>query len=291
MYEKINNCPTCNHIKFNNYKIVKDHSISGESFALVQCDNCGLIITNPRPDKSHIGKFYESENYISHSNSSNGLVSILYKAVRSYTLNSKIRLIKKYNPNPKLLDYGCGTGHFLNKCQSINWDVNGIEPNPNANDHASSNTGLNISSDLSQLPNNDSFDIITAWHVLEHVHDLNDTFSNLKKALTTSGHMFVALPNYKSADAQHYDSQWAGYDVPRHLYHFSQRTISTFIKKHKMTIVDTVPMPFDAYYVSLLSEKYKGKSDLFEAFSQGYDSNKKAKLSTDYSSLIYVIKK
>lgn len=292
MYEKLDNCPLCKGHKFTNHLIVNDHSVSTESFALMRCDDCSLIFTNPRPDSENIWRYYQSDQYISHTNSTRNLRELLYKLVRIYALRSKLSLIRKYHPNPSLLDYGCGTGHFLQHALNNKIQVLGIEPTKETTIPKNSAIYNHTFTDLNSLPAKQSFDIITAWHVMEHVHNLRDTFKALVKKLNDGGHLILALPNPSSHDAIKFQEYWAGYDVPRHLYHFNQTSIKTIAKKFKLKLVDTVPMYFDAFYVSMLSEKYKGnKQPLLQGLIQGYNSNNSAKKSGEYSSLIYVLKK
>jgi len=291
-YQKIDKCPLCGHTHFTNTIICADHSVSKESFALVKCNNCSFTFTNPRPDEANIGKYYESEDYISHANKKTNLVNAIYKLVRVYTLNQKRKLIGQYAEKGNLLDYGCGTGNFLSVCKQVQWKVTGIEPNDNARAQAADLLNQKIYPDIKHLQD-EKYQAITLWHVLEHIHELDETFNQLIKRLAKNGIIFIAVPNYSSYDGQHYKEHWAGYDVPRHLYHFTQDTMKAWFKKYKLKHIDTLPMKFDAYYVSMLSEKYlNGKPDLLKAFQIGYKSNKWAKNNnTNYSSLIYIAKK
>lgn len=292
MYEKLDECPSCKHPQFANYKICKDHSVSGESFALVICQNCKLIFTTPRPSESHIHAYYQSENYISHTNKANNLTNLIYKQVRNITLRQKVALIKRYTTGKHLLDYGCGTGTFLDYCQSKRYMVDGFEPNPKASAIASDQLGKQVATNTAQLQGKATYDVITAWHVIEHVHHLMDTITSLRKLLKPKGVLFIAVPNINSYDAKHYDANWAAYDVPRHLYHFNKKSFTHFAKQAKLHIQHIHPMKFDAYYVSLLSEKYRNSNSQFlNAFKTGYKSNKLARKTGEYSSLIYVLTK
>lgn len=293
MYEKLEECPSCKHTKFNNFSICKDYTVSGESFALVKCCKCQLVFTNPRPTSDAIGQYYNSSNYISHANQTRNLSDIVYKVVRTFMLNQKSKLIKKHHSSGSILDYGCGTGHFLKHMQHKGWQISGIEPDESTNSKASEKTNVKIFSSLAELPRQQEFDIITAWHVIEHVHDLQHTMKSLRNKLSDSGFMFIALPNHNSYDAMHYKELWAAYDVPRHLYHFSQDSFMRLIKTQKLHLIDTVPMPFDSYYVSLLSEKNNtGNNNYLKALQIGKTSNSIAKTKTgEYSSLIYVLSK
>lgn len=292
MYEKVEECPSCKYPKFSNYKICKDYSVSSESFALVLCDKCQLIFTNPRPNQENIHTYYNSADYISHTNKANNPINILYKLVRNVTLRQKLNLIQKYTSGKELLDYGCGAGTFLKFCQTNNYIVQGYEPNKQAAAQARNLLETPIITTQSQLKTEHTYDIATAWHVIEHVHELRDTLKLLRKKIKPHGYIFIAVPNINSADAKHYKEYWAAYDVPRHLYHFSQDSFSFLIKACKLKLLAVHPMKFDAYYVSLLSEKYKhGKPKYISALKQGYTSNKIAAKNGEYSSLIYVLSK
>lgn len=293
MYEKVESCPSCNSKEFVNHIICDDHSVSKESFAIMKCQNCELLVTSPRPDKEAIGSYYKSEDYISHTNSANNLVNITYKIARHFTLRRKFKLIRKLASKNSILDYGCGTGHLLNYIQrQKSWKTIGVEPDEMARTIAMSDHNLNVVGSIDDLPDK-KFGVITLWHVLEHVHDINETIAKLTRHLSKKGSMMIALPNHLSLDQQIYREYWAAYDVPRHLYHFNQLTISELMKYHKLKLVQTIPMKLDAYYVSMLSEKYKtGKNNIFKAVINGWKSNSWAKKhDNNYSSLIYIFKK
>jgi len=292
-YERLENCPVCGKTEFKNFLVVKDKSVSQESFVIVQCENCGFKFTNPRPDAESIGAYYESDDYISHSNTSKGLINKAYQVVRSVAVKDKLELINNLAPKKAILDYGCGTGYFLAACQKDGWEVSGFEPNATANAQATKTLGKTVEKVSLDGFAKESFEIITMWHVLEHVHTLNETFQKLLTLLKPGGIMLVAVPNADSLDAKKYGENWAAYDVPRHLYHFNQATMKRFLKKHKLTLEDTKPMKYDAYYVSMLSEKYKaGKNNMLSSVLNGYKSNTYAsKNDKDYSSLIYIARK
>ena len=290
MYEKLDECPLCGFSSHSNHLIVDDHSHSQESFAIVQCPKCSLLYTNPRPELSAIGAYYESDNYISHTDSSNNLTHLIYKIARRFTLNWKRSLISKYSPGKKMLDYGCGTGDLLALMKQSNWEVVGIEPNHAARDKAVEK-GIRVYPELTKDLDN-KFHIITAWHVIEHVHDLLDTIRALRKLLHKNGTLMLAVPNSASYDAAYYQAYWAGYDVPRHLYHFTPETFKTLASKTKLKVQEIIPMKLDAFYVSMLSEKYQGnKGALLRGLQTGLRSNRKAKQTGNYSSLIYVLTK
>jgi len=290
----IAHCPVCNSNAFDKDLICEDHTVSHESFQLVVCQSCKFKFTNPRPEDNVIGDYYKSEDYISHSNTKKGIISKLYHVVRNYTLKKKLALLSRYVSRGTILDYGCGTGMFLNVCQQNGWKAFGMEPDPGARQIAAG-MNLKVYPDKKALLESNprqQFDAISLWHVLEHVTDLDDTLNFFKESLTQSGVLFIAVPNHTSYDAKLYKENWAAYDVPRHLYHFDVATISLLLKRFNFSLVETLPMKFDSFYVSMLSEKYKtGKISYLSASLNGFKSNQKAKKATDYSSVIYVFRK
>ena len=279
--------------KKNVYLEVKDYSVSGEEFQLLHNLELDMLETFPQPKEDKLPDYYKTEDYISHTDSKRNLFEKVYHLVRSISLKRKLNLINSFNSTEKnLLDVGCGTGDFLQIALKNNWNVSGIEPNPDARKIANSKTNNSVF-EIDQLlkfkPN--SFDVITLWHVLEHLPNLDNHLSVFKQLLKANGTLIIAVPNFKSFDALYYKNFWAAFDVPRHLWHFSQQSITKLVSKKEMKVTKTLPMTFDSFYVSMLSEKYKkGSLNIFNAFRVGLLSNLKAKRSGEYSSLIYVIK-
>jgi len=276
------------------YLKVKDHSVSREEFDLILNSKYGFLETFPQPTSEKLPDYYKSEDYISHTNSKRNLFEKAYHFARIFSLNQKLKLINSFSTEKKtLLDLGCGTGDFLEAAKNDHWTVFGIEPHEQARSIANVKTD-NAVFDVNQLSNFNasSFDVITLWHVLEHLPNLEEQLSILKKLLKPSGILIVAVPNYKSFDAQYYKEFWAAYDVPRHLWHFDIKSISNLFQIVSMEVIKIRPMYYDAFYVSLLSEKYKsGKMNFFKGFWIGMLSNLKSLKSKEASSLIYTIKK
>ncbi|WP_317195923.1 class I SAM-dependent methyltransferase [Litoribacter ruber] len=294
MYERLTKCPLCKSGHFNNTLIVKDHSVSQESFTICKCKKCELLFTNPRPDVKSIQKYYESEDYISHNDSATNLTNLIYKLVRSYTLRQKVSWINRFsNKKGRVLDFGCGTGYFLNKAKEDGWETIGLEPNPTAAKIAKDRNGLTVYSDREDLQIEKKFDVITLFHVLEHVHDLQETMEVLLDKLKKRGVLLLAVPNYSSWDSKEYGENWAALDVPRHLYHFTQGTMQSLAETFNLKIKETIPMKFDSFYVSLLSESHKNqKKNFINALRNGFKSNNYAKKNNqNYSSLLYILKK
>ena len=268
---------------------VKDHAVSGESFRLEYDERLHMYVTSPKPSEEDLPSYYASEDYISHTDGKRSLFEKMYQVVKGITLSRKQKLLTSYLPaKGSLLDIGAGTGDFLEYVSKKGWKTAGVEPSKKARALAKQK---NIS--LTELlPQEEiTYDAITMWHVLEHVYDLKDQLTWLKNKLSREGVLFIAVPNFESDDASHYKTDWAAYDVPRHLYHFSKKSIELLFEEQDMKVIDVHPMKFDAFYVSLLSEKYKtGKMKFLSAFWSGWRSNRKAKKTGAYSSLIYVIK-
>ena len=278
------------------YLTCKDYTVSNKKFDLLYHSALEMLETFPQPKAEELSGYYESEDYISHTDSKKSAIDKLYQIVKKIALASKLERINSFKTADKnLLDVGCGTGDFLLTCKNNGWKVIGIEPNAKAKISAENKlTGASASeiySEINQLKPEAQFDVITLWHVLEHVPDLDHYIEKLKSKLKPEGVLIVAVPNFKSYDASYYKQFWAAYDVPRHLWHFSKKSIQGLFAKHKMNVVKISPMLFDSFYVSLLSEKNKnGKSNFLKAFYVGLLSNIKAMRTKEYSSLIYVIK-
>ena len=288
-------CPVCGSTKIDPLLTVKDHSVSKEEFAVWQCAECDLRFTQDVPDENSIGPYYQSQDYISHSNTDKGLLNKLYQKVRKHTLEQKAKLIIRYTRRKgSILDIGAGVGAFLSVMKEKGWEIKGIEPDEVARKNAEKFFGLQLEEPSSlQGLKAGSCDAITLWHVLEHVHELQKYVEELRDLLTKEGKLFIAVPNYTSGDASAYKNFWAAYDVPRHLYHFTPKTIEVLMRRHGMNVIANKPMWFDSFYISLLSSKYKnGKTSWLGAGFNGLRSNIAALFNKDKcSSLIYVIEK
>jgi 2-polyprenyl-3-methyl-5-hydroxy-6-metoxy-1,4-benzoquinol methylase len=289
-------CPVCGSPGISKIITAKDHTVSHEKFDIFHCANCQLRFTQDVPDAAAIGKYYKSENYISHSNTSKGLVNRVYQMVRKRANRQKRKLIEKVTGIQKgnLLDIGSGTGYFAAEMKNAGWDITGLEPDSDARKIAWEFNKIELlaTDKLFQLAAN-SFDVITLWHVLEHVHDLKKYVRQCRDLLKENGKLFVAVPNYGSYDAEVYKENWAAYDVPRHLYHFSPTAMKHLMETEGLKIIDIKPMWFDSFYVSLLSSKYKkGTTNWLGAIFTGLRSNLKTMSDVKKcSSLIYIISK
>ena len=289
-----NNCPVCGAAELKTVMRVKDYLVSGELFELAECSTCGVRITQDAPGAGTIDRYYKSEEYISHSNTKKGIINRLYHQVRKYTLVQKRKWVEKWTRRQqgRLLDIGAGSGAFVAEMKGSGWEVTGLEPDPQARKVAQQDHGivLNDISLLGSLPPG-TFDAITLWHVLEHVHDLQGYIRKIHELLAPDGVLFIAVPNYESADAVYFAEYWAAYDVPRHLYHFSPGSMQQLLNGQGLEIASQIAMRFDSYYVSLLSNKAKtGSNRFFHSFWKGFQSNLRAKR-YGASSMLYIAKK
>lgn len=294
MHEFLNKCPYCGDPGSSPVLESRDYFLTKEPFSVYKCDHCGLKFTNPRPSADQIGKYYRSEQYISHTDTNRGLINKLYRLARKFSVASKARWIGRHRKTGLLLDYGCGTGEFLNHMEQRGWKVMGVEPDGSAREMAAGKYNLNVQpvSHLKEL-SGEVFDVITLWHVLEHVYDLHEQMELLSGILGDDGLLFVAVPNSGSYDASFYGNYWAAWDLPRHLYHFDQNTLRKVLEDHGYRIIERIPMKMDAFYISMLSEKYKnGGSGLLSGIYRGFISNiYAAKHQMNYSSIIFVARK
>lgn len=271
------------------YVRCKDYLVSEELFDLKYHQELDMLVTTPQPLSDDLGAYYVSEEYISHTDTKKGLIPYLYQTVKQYALKQKVSLVSKLHVGKgSILDVGAGTGDFLATAKKAGWEVYGVEVNENARSIAEQK-GIALETSLEGF-SEQQFDVISLWHVLEHIQNLEETIAILERLLKPNGYLLIAVPNYKSFDASYYNEFWAAYDVPRHLWHFSQTSIPKLFPGFKL--LQTRPMYFDSFYVSLLSEKYKhGVSFSIRAFFIGFWSNFRAIRSGEYSSLIYCLQK
>jgi SAM-dependent methyltransferase len=273
-----------------------DHLVSREEFELFKCPECGFIFTREYPAEPEIGRYYESENYISHDDRAKGIINRIYLVVRDIMLRRKLKLVISATglTQGNILDIGCGTGYFAGTMKKAGWDVTGIEPNEKARDFGVSRFGIKaLSPDrISDLPDK-SFNCITMWHVMEHLHDPYKYSDEINRLLKTEGICIAALPNSDSSDAGYYGSHWAAYDLPRHLWHFSSATVKLFWEKKDFEIVRIERLPLDVFYISVLSEKNIGSKLPFikGLVTGGFFTLQSALNKNKCSSLIYFLRK
>lgn len=295
-YQCIESCPICEKTTFSDHLICTDYFATNETFELKKCNSCGFVFTQNFPIERFIGKYYEVPNYISHSDTKTGIVNYLYHFARNFMLKRKCGLVVSESKLAKgsILDYGAGTGYFLNTIHQLGWEALGIEKSATGRDFAKKEFSLDLKTpeELSLLPG-ESFDVITLWHVLEHIENLEEVLLQFKHILKPNGVLIVAVPNSESYDADYYKEEWAAYDVPRHLWHFSSKTIELLTQKMGFKLISKRGMPLDAFYISMMSEKNKGNKFAFisgmmvglRAFVASFTNTDKS------SSVIYTFKK
>jgi predicted SAM-dependent methyltransferase len=292
--EKVKNCPICGHTKRK--EVFKGPYFRGnqELFSVKACASCGFWFTSPRPKEGEeLNKYYATEDYVSHTEQSSSLIDKVYLAVRKKALRDKLKILNQQQPGKgEHLDYGAGTGAFVETAQKNGWQSKGVEPSTVARQQAEKKkVTLFEPSDEKHFAKNNSYAGITLWHVLEHLPNLNARMGDFYKWLQPNGSLIIAVPNRESLDAQKYGAQWAALDLPLHFYHFSKKDMASLAKKHGFAVTQISNMPFDSFYVSILSEKIKGKNNLAAAFATGLRSNWLGAKAKNMSSLIYVLTK
>ena len=285
-------CPFCESENTRLHLKLKDYFLSKEDFEIFECDNCKLLFTTPRPDKSVIGKYYKSEDYLSHNEHKKGLVPWIYNQVKKVNIRNKYKIAIGSLIKPHILDFGCGVGDFLHFAQQKGCEITGCDMSEDARKFASEKLckAIVTPEEIFALPHS-TFDIITMWHVLENIDDLHFQTEQLHRLLKDKGRLVIAVPDYMSFDAQYYKDKWAAYDVPRHLNHFHKESLQN-IFKGKFELENIYPLKWDAYYISMMSEKYIGKGNSFiKGILTGWKSNRKARKTGEFSSLVYVFHK
>lgn len=288
-----NKCPWCDSDKAQINLWLKDEFLTKEDFHICECLNCGLLYTMPRPDKDRIGAYYKSEDYYSHKENTKGFVPKLYERIKKNNLKNKYQLATKGLSVGKMLEIGCGVGDFLHTAEEHGWECIGVEPSEEAKAIATKRTKASIlsSEELESLAD-EQFDLITMWHVLEHVDDLRWEMDQLQRLIKPHGRIVIAVPNYKSYDGQYYKEHWAAYDVPRHLNHFNRTVLTKMFKTKGLELKKMDKLKWDAYYISYMSEQYRIHSlPLVRGAFRGLISNSKARKSGEWSSLVYIFEK
>ena len=286
-------CPWCNSENNHQFLKLKDYFLTQEEFEIIECDECKLLFTNPCPTPDKIGDYYKSEDYLSHNEEKKSFFAKIYNSVKKINIRNKYNIaVNHQQSDVSILDIGCGVGDFLLYAKENGCNITGIEPSEDARKVAEKKLNSKILSpeELENIPD-ESFDIITMWHVLEHVADLKTEIYHLQRILKKDGRLILALPNYKSYDAEYYKDKWAAYDVPRHLNHFSQTSIKNIFNKTKLQLIDIKPLKWDSFYISMLSEEYMNcKKSFLKGILTGWKSNRKARKTGEWSSLVYCFK-
>jgi 2-polyprenyl-3-methyl-5-hydroxy-6-metoxy-1,4-benzoquinol methylase len=289
-------CPNCGLASVKEHLSTRDYFITRETFTIYECANCKVLFTHPFPEPDVLySKYYKSENYLSHNKKTSDLFSVLYRTIQKINISKKLKLLENVNQTreKKILEVGAGIGDFLAACHKLGWKCFGVEPSEQARQVAKQFNDLDLYSSMDEIGER-NFSIITLWHVLEHIPNLGETILKLKNLLITSGCVIIAVPNHNSFDAKHYKQFWAGYDVPRHLYHFNKESLISIMKSKNFELINTRPMIFDSFYVSLLSEKYKRNNFIINylyGFLIGLVSNITSVFTKESSSIIFIFQK
>lgn len=267
----------------------KDHLVSHEQFSVVLDKASQIASTHPQPAAHLLPAYYQSDEYISHGTKQRSVFSLLYALIQKRMFGIKRQWLSNGTQQaPRYLDYGCGTGALVRYLTAKGWDAHGVEPNAKARKVFNNLKVVSSLGELTPAP----FDVIGLWHVLEHVPNPTETLAELIDILTPQGKLFLALPNFNSYDAAFYSNEWAGYDVPRHLWHFSSHGIVQLCESLGLKHTKTNGMFFDAFYVSYLSEKHRRKCFPFvRGFFIGLWSNIRAKKTGEYSAMLYCFEK
>ena len=291
MKEEITHCPACLKIDIAFSKTVKDHSTSKEAFDIWSCGTCSHIFTNPRVGEEEIGPYYDNPDYISHTDDDSSIFAKVYQFLRDINLSWKHGHVAKHTVGNTLLDYGCGTGQFLEKMVSKGFQVQGVEINEGAREKASRFGSVHNS--INEVRG--KVHAITMWHVLEHVYNIDGLLQDFKTKISENGTLIIAVPNPESHDAMHYGADWAAWDIPIHVHHFTKQSMKTAVERNGFKLQKVLPMALDSYYISLISEQYKEGASTKKArhwlkgFVRGMISNIKGGRDNK-SSLIYIFK-
>ena len=285
-------CPSCGSEQSKLFLQAPDFRVSQMDFEIHNCLNCGLHYTKAAPSPDTIGSFYKAESYDSHRVDNKSLISRVYRVVRKINVRKKIKWIRRYNNQQGLVvDYGCGLGHLVAELKNQGYNAKGFEIDGDVRALSRETLTLEIQPlEDFRLLDNASVSVITMWHVLEHVYDLNTDFQHIVDKLAEDGSIFIAVPNFKSYDAKYYKKYWEAYDLPRHLYHFDNESIKRFCSRFGLRLESKIPMRFDSYYVSMRSEKNKKNRFLLRGVFIGWLSNVLS-FRYGYSSHAYVFKK
>lgn len=291
-----NKCLVCDSNNIAFHLRCKDHFTSGEDFDIFICNNCGFLFTMNPPVESEIGKYYNTRDYISHSDTKKGIINFLFHLTRNLMLYRKRNIVRKVSglKSGILLDIGSGTGYFPAFMKKEGWVVTGLEVNDKARKYAIDKFDINVitENEISKCKKG-QFDCITLWHVLEHFHDPFKYTSDIIRLLKPGGLCLIALPNCSSYDAKYYGQYWAAYDVPRHLWHFNPSSFRIFSEKAGFVVEKLRNLPLDVFYISILSERYKGSklaflSGMVKALPFAFLSVFRKRRS---SSVIYILRK
>lgn len=227
-----------------------------ETFHIATCGACGMKRTIDAPALKDIGTYYAHESYVSHT----GVRVWPLRVLRTLRLWLRAHMISSFfQRKGSLLDIGCGVGDFAALIQKQGWNVLCIEPDESTRQKAQKQYKLDVRdvSALAHLPEA-TFDVITLWHVLEHMYDPLQTGATVKRLLNSEGVCIVAVPNAEAYSAEHYGCNWVAYDVPRHVSHFRSRDIHTWAERSGLEVIRQSSVPLDEFFCCLKSGALRG---------------------------------
>ncbi len=295
-YQEFKPCPLCGASGQIPYAGCTDYTVSKEHYTLMRCPSCGMVYTLDPPSQDKMAQYDKLGLKLKLGDSPSGLIGKLYYRVRSYMLGRKAHIVESqsYRTAGTLLNYGAKTGFFSHRMERRGWKVISVEKY-----HEERQFSLEMFHhrmiDLNEMDKlrPGTFDVITLWHVFEHNPHPDKLLDRFYDLLRPGGILVMACPNICSTDAMHYGPYWAAYDVPRHLWHFSPTSLCNLVHKHGFTLMHHESMPFDSFYISILSEKQmRHKLAFIRGFLYGLHSwlvslSKRGKS----SSLVYVFRK
>ena len=239
-------CILCNSKKyFNTIETVTDRFDKSSQYQIQRC-RCGMISTNPRLDFEELSDHYKNKNYHP-QNRENRIFNCFYRIAQIFNNRSKKKLIQKYHCKGFLLDYGGGDGQFCRYMSRNNWNTHIYEPYLKI-----SGIKGGFVSDKKEVKSG-FYDVISMFHSLEHIYDLDDAFSLISRSLIEKGVLIVSVPNYNAAERPWFKSKWIAYDVPRHVHHFTIESIKKILDKYGFEIIDYRPMYIDTIYNIIMS--------------------------------------
>ena len=254
-------CPVCHAANSTIFMRVPDRfrPEPGTAYTLVRCVKCSLVYLNPRPVEESSGVFYESSEYTPFvsTGKQRSIMDRVYVAIREMNNRWKRRQIEALQPERgRLLDVGCGTGEFLQAMHAAGWQVRGVERDAKAAAYAVEQLQLDVvCGSLDTVPLAPaSFDVVTMWHVLEHLYQPHKALMQVRDVLRPGGLLVIAVPNLLSLDARYYRQNWVAFDAPRHVQHFSPKSLRSLCEMHSFAHLRTRMLPFDPFFNALMSE-------------------------------------
>ena len=267
---------------------IKDYFYSQEVFEVLPSKHEGILETFPKLSEEKLSEYYYHEKYISHQTQSKSLFDKAYQFAKRFMTKRKQKMVLKFHSSGRILDIGTGTGDFLKSFDPKRWEKYAIEPNEDLHQRLKENN-ISLLDGVDKIKNH-KFDVITLWHALEHIPNLEETLQSIRESLTPNGILVIAVPNYKSFDAKFYKSFWAAWDVPRHVWHFSKQGLISLCQTFDLKFYNTISLPLDAFYISIVSEKYRKSNNIVRGFMVGLYSNVSGMFKNEYSSFVYVFK-